>query len=122
MQAFVTPLGTVRAAHVVRPLITPLGSIWYVDLIFDPLWSAHPANGALAGLYRFVAVAPPSIHDAKGRAQTLAGEVGRGSVVRIAGNHLTRYSRTVMTMKAVSVIKMIEPDNVFSQLETAQGE
>jgi hypothetical protein len=113
MSSFVTPRGVIRTAHIFRPFATPVGSIWYADIAFPDGWADIVSNGPLNGLYRFVAVAPPSIYDAKGRALTLAGELGKGSLVRIAGNRLEAGGRTVLTMKAVSVVEMVEPENPF---------
>jgi hypothetical protein len=117
MQTFVTPPGVVRAVHIFRPLVTPVGSIWYCDISFSGGWDDIACNGPLAGMYRFVAVSAPTIYDGKGKAKALAGEIGGGSIIRVAGNHLTRYRRNVLTMQAVSIVDLVEPENVFSQME-----
>jgi hypothetical protein len=75
-----------------------------------------PANGPLAGLYRFVAVSAPTTYNGIGKPLALAGEVGRGSTIRIAGNRSLNGRRTVLIMNAVSVIELVEPQNVFSQM------
>jgi hypothetical protein len=116
MQSFVTTTSRiVRPAHIWRPLSTPLGPIWYVDVSFPDGWPGVACNGPLAGLWRFVAASAPSLYDGKGKATILTGELGRGSIIKVAGNQLAGGRRTVLTMKAVLIVDLVEPANVFSQ-------
>lgn len=112
---FVTPVGTVAAARLFNPFTTPVGSVWFTDLTFPNGWLEHSGN-LDDGLWRFVSAVAPTIHDSTGKALSLPCEIGAGSSIRIAGTAIKDGRRSVLTVKMVSVIELVEPDNVFTRL------
>lgn len=112
---FVTPPGTVLLAKLWQPFAVGRDRIWLADLTFPNGWPVWPQNGGERDIWRFVSTTPPPIYDAKGKFFDICGEIGLGSVIKISGKSLKENGRTVLTIKAISVIEYLEPENIFTR-------
>jgi len=111
---FVSPTGTVILSKIWRPYNLGNQPVWFVDVSFSGGWKAWPENISEAGLWRFVSVMAPTIHDSAGKALALSAEPGAGSIIKIAGNGAYKNGRSVLTVRAISVVELIEEPNLFS--------
>jgi hypothetical protein len=97
------------------PFVVYTDRIWFAELAVTDGWH-HTA--LREGVWRFVSVTAPLIYDAAGKVLHLAGEIGTGSLIRIAGKAFMDGRRSVLTCKAISVIELIEPGNPFTDTES----
>ena len=110
-QPFITPAGKVVLAKLWQPYLIGGQSIWLADVEYaEPLRDLAPNHG---GGYRFIGLTGPAIYDGKGKPLNLSGEVGAGSLVRVSGQSWRQSRRLVLTLKAVSIVELIETGNPF---------
>ena len=110
---FVTPTGTVVLSKVWRPYNLDNRPVWFVDVSFANGWKVWPENGPEVGIWRFVSVIAPTIHDSAGKGLALSAEPGAGSIIRIAGNGVCKNGRTVLSARAISIVELVEEPNLF---------
>jgi hypothetical protein len=113
-RTFISPTGTVILSKIWRPYNLDNEPVWFVDVSFSSGWKAWPENISQAGLWRFVSVMAPTIHDSAGKALALSAEPGAGSIIKIAGTGAYKDGRTVLTVRAISIVELVEEPNLFS--------
>jgi hypothetical protein len=109
---FVTPIGTVRASHVIRPFRSQFGEIWFTDVAFDPPWPVGAPGGTLKGLIRFVSRTAPIIHDDAGTPYMAAEELEPGARIRVSGSWVKQGRRAILTMNTVRVVEVVQTSNI----------
>lgn len=113
-KTFVSPTGTVVLSKIWRPYNLDNQPVWFVDVSFSGGWKAWPENISEAGLWRFVSVMAPTVHDSAGKALALSAEPGAGSIIKIAGTGAYKDGKTVLTVRAIRIVELVEEPNLFS--------